>query len=241
MFEDKVKIILDWPTPRKVKDIQSFLGFVNFYCHFIPFYSDIVILLIRLTRKDTPWNWTLACQESFNSLKTAFTSAPALTQWKSGAPLIVETDASNYTLAAILSMVTDNGVHSLAFLFRTFSTPELNYDVHDKELLAIFEAFQVWRHYLESSPTPVDVVTDYKNLEYFSTTKLLTRRQTRWLEYLNAFNMVIKFCPGCLGAKLNALTCCWDVYLKEGDNGYTNINLHNFKPIFISEHLVASL
>jgi len=73
---------------------------------------------------------------------------------------------------------------------------ELNYNTHDKELLAIFKAFQKWRHYLEGSGTPVDVVTDHKNLEYFITTKLLTCQQAQWSEFLSQFNMVIRFHPG---------------------------------------------
>ena len=83
---------------------------------------------------------------------------------------------------------------------------ELNYDTHDKELLAIFEAFKILRHYLEGPAYPIDVVTDYKNLEYFSTTKILTQRQARWSEYLSQFNLVIRFHPSCLGTKLDALT-----------------------------------
>ena len=92
------------------------------------------------------------------------------------ASLTIETDASNYALAAILSTVSpmDNQVHPITFHSWTFNSVELNYNVHDKELLAIFEAFKIWQHYLEGSPTLVDVVTDHKNLEYFSTTKLLT-------------------------------------------------------------------
>ena len=91
-------------------------------------------------------------------------------------PLIVEMDASDYALAAILSTIspTDSEIHLIAFHSWTFTLPELNYDVHDKELLTIFEAFKIWHHYLKGSPTPVDVVMDHKNLEYFSTTKLLT-------------------------------------------------------------------
>ena len=241
MSDDKVKIILDWPTPRKVKDVQSFLGFANFYRRFIPFYSDIVTPLTRLTRKDAPWNWTTKCQESFDLLKKSFTSAPALVQWDPNAQIVVETDASDYALGCILSIVVDDEVHPVAFHSRTFHAPELNYDVHDKELLAIFEAFKTWRHYLEGAPLPIDVVTDHKNLEYFSTSKLLTRRQARWSEYLNAFNMVIRFRPGRLGAKPDALTRRWDVYLKEGGSGYASVNPHNFKPIFTSEHLSNSL
>ena len=98
-----------------------------------------------------------------------------LTHWKPNVPITVETDASDYALGAILSITEPDGeIHPVAFLSRTFTATELNYDVHDKELLAIFEAFKAWRHYLEGSGTPIDVVTDHKNLVYFSTTKLLT-------------------------------------------------------------------
>jgi len=154
----------------------------------------------------------------------------------------VETDASDYALAAILSIMTkDNEIHPIAFHSRTFSTPELNYDVHDKELLAIFEAFKIWRHYLEGSTSLIDVVTDHKNLEYFSTTKILMRRQARWLEYLSQFNLVIRFCPGRLGTKLDALTRQRDVYPKGRDNSYASVNPHNFRPVFTHEQIAASL
>ena len=141
-------------------------------------------------------------------LKKAFTTAPVLTHWILGSPLIIETDASDYALTAILSTVspTDNEVHPIAFHSSTFMPPELNYNVHDKELLAIFEAFKIWRHYLEGSPTPIDMVTDHKNLEYFSTTKLLTRHQVHWSEFLCQFNLTIRFHPSHLGTKPDALT-----------------------------------
>ena len=192
MDPTKVQTIQDWPEPRKVKDIQSFLGFANFYRRFIHEYSDIVIPLTRLTRKDLKWNFSAACRDAFEKLKTAFLSAPVLTHWIPDTQLMVETDASDYAIAAILSITLSDGeIHPVAFHSRTLTAPELNYDTHNKELLAIFEAFQKWRHYLEGSGTPVDVVTDHKNLEYFATTKLLTRRQARWLEFLSQFNMII--------------------------------------------------
>ena len=176
MDPGKVSAILEWPEPRKVKDIQSFLGFANFYRRFISDYSKITVPLTRLTRKGTPWDFSDACQSSFESLKKAFTTAPVLARWSPGDLLIVETDASDYALGAILSTIDplDNQVHPIAFHSQTFTSPELNYDVHDKELLAIFEAFKSWCHYLKGTLTPIDVITDYKNLEYFSTTKVLT-------------------------------------------------------------------
>ena len=180
MAADKVQTIQDWPEPRKVKDVQSFLGFANFYRRFIYNFSDITVPLTRLTRKHVPFVFGDAEREAFNYLKTSFASAPILTHWIPDRPIIVETDASDYALAAILSIELENGeIHPVAFHSRSFNSTELNYDVHDKELFAIFEAFRIWRHYLDGSALPVDVVTDHKNLEYFSTTKILNRRQAR--------------------------------------------------------------
>jgi len=87
----------------------------------------------------------------------------------------------------------------VAFYAHTLTSAELNNNTHNKELLAIFEAFKTWQHYLESPQHTVDVITDHKNLEYFSTTKTLSRRQAWWSEYLLAFNMVVRFRPGKLG------------------------------------------
>jgi len=92
MSDNKVKIIQDWLEPKKVKDIQSFLDFANFYCWFIFNYLDIVIPLTCLTQKDIPWKFNSSCHDVFNSLKKIFTSAPILTHWESNAQLIVETN-----------------------------------------------------------------------------------------------------------------------------------------------------
>ena len=86
----------------------------------------------------------------------------------------METNASDYALATILSIVNDNNeVHSVAFHSHTFTAVELNYNTYDKELLAIFEAFKIWQHYLEGLAYSINIVMDYKNIEYFSTTKIL--------------------------------------------------------------------
>ena len=207
MASDKVQTIQDWPEPRKVKDIQSFLGFANFYRRFIYNFSDITVPLTCLTRKHVPFVFGDAERDAFNFLKSAFASAPILTHWIPDCPIIIETDASDYALAAILSIELNNGeIHPVAFHSRSFNPTELNYDVHNKELFTIFEAFHIWHHYLDGSAAPIDVITDHKNLKYFSTTKILNRRQARWAEYLCQFNLVIRFRPGKLGAKPDALT-----------------------------------
>ena len=156
--------------------------------------------------------------------------------------MVVETDSSDYALAAILSVYHMEGaLHPITFHSWTFTSPELNYDIHDKELSAIFEVFKQWRHYLEGSAKPIDVATDHKNLEYFSMTKLLTRHQARWSEFLSQFNLTICFHPRKLGMKLDALTRRWDVYLKEGGNTYETVNPQNLRPIFTSTQLTESL
>ena len=112
MGQEKVQTIQDWPKPRKVRNIQSFLGFANFYRRFIHSYSDITVPLIQLTRKGTPWDFTPDCRKAFETLKTAFTTvttAPILSHWIPDAPLVVETDALDYALAAILLTYTEDG------------------------------------------------------------------------------------------------------------------------------------
>src|SRR5882724_2797339 len=221
----KVQIIQDWLEPQKVKDIQSFLRFTNFYCRFIFRYSEITVPLMHLTCKGTPWHFTDECHSAFEALKKAFTTAPVLTHWIPDTQITVETDASNYALAAVLSIMTSNGkLHPIVFHSQTFSAPELNYDVHNKELLTIFEAFKRWRHYLKGSGLPIDMVTDHQNLKYFSMTKILMCQQAHWSKYFSGFNLVIHFHPGKLGTKPNALTRQWDIYLKEGNSDYASVN-----------------
>ncbi|SJL04356.1 uncharacterized protein ARMOST_07722 [Armillaria ostoyae] len=143
MCEDKVKAILDWPVPQKVKDIQSFLSFTNFYHCFIHEYSDIVIPLTHLTCKGTPWKFNDKCMATFNELKQVFTHTPILIHWAPNRQLVVETDASDYAIATILSIYLEDGkIHPIAFLSQSLHNAELNYDTYDKELLAIFEAFK---------------------------------------------------------------------------------------------------
>ena len=175
MSNDKVKIIQDQLEPKKVKNIQSFLSFANFYYQFIFNYLDIIIPLIYLTQKDISLKFNFFCYDAFNSLKKAFISASIFTYWISNAQLIVETNALDYTLVTIFFIVNKkNNVHPVVFYFHTFTVVELNYDIYDKKLLVIFKAFKIQQYYLKSLAYSIDVVMDYKNLEYFSTTKVLT-------------------------------------------------------------------
>ena len=240
METGKVSAILGWPNPKSVKDIQSFLGFANFYRRFIAEYSKIATPLTRLTRKDVKFEWGEDSNKAFNALKHAFTTAPILSHFDPSHETIVETDASDYAIAAILSQThPDTGIlHPVAFHSRTMNSAELNYEIYDKELLAIVEAFKHWRAYLEGPDDTVSVVTDHKNLEYFNSTKVLTRRQARWSEYLSRFDFNIKYRPGRLGGKPDALTRRDDVYSKRGDTGYADANPQNVARLFSDGQLL---
>ena len=242
MAQDTIQMILNWPELQKVKDIQAFLGFTNFYHRFIQGYSNIVIPLTHLTHREVPWSFFNDCWKSFLHLKEMFTSAPVLVHWIPDAPITVKTDTSDYAVTAILSITCFNDeIHPDAFHSRTLSRVKLNYDTHDKKLLVIFKVFSNWCHYLEGSAQPIDIIMDHKNLEYFSTTKLLMRCQACWSEFLCQFNLAVQYHPGKLRAKPDALTRHWDVYPKEWDKDYTHVNSDNYRPIFTNKQLAAFL
>ena len=153
MDPSKVKAILDWPVPTTVKQVQAFLGFANFYRRFIRHYSQVARPLHELTRLSIPFEWTPRQQQAFNFLKQAFTSAPILGHYDPDNLIIVETDASEYVIGGILSQIdrTSGLLHPIAFYSRSLHAAELNYDIYNKELLSIFEAFKEWRPYLEGT------------------------------------------------------------------------------------------
>ena len=167
---DPVKLdgIAKWPTPAKVKDVRSFLSFANFYRRFIPDYSNVARPLIDLTKKNLQWNWTTACQNSFDSLKFLFLSKPVLHLPDLSAPFAIATDASKFASGGILLQTDSNGDwHPCSYLSQSFSQAERNYDIYDRELLAVIRALKSFRHYLHGSPFPIQVFTDHKNLTYF--------------------------------------------------------------------------
>ncbi|ERF69956.1 hypothetical protein EPUS_08767 [Endocarpon pusillum Z07020] len=207
MDESKVKAVQDWPQPKNVKEIQSFLGFANFYRRFIEGYSKITAPLTSMTKKDQPFHWGIEAESSFQELKRRFTSAPILATFDPERQIVLETDASDYAIGMCISQPDDEGrLRPVAFYSRKMIPAELNYEIHDKELLAIVTAFDEWRVYLEGSKYPVKVYTDHKNLLYFTTTKELNRRQVRWSETLSRYNFEISYRKGNDNAKADALS-----------------------------------
>lgn len=207
MDPEKISAVVEWPKPRNVKDVQSFLGFANFYRRFIKDFAKKALPLTELTRKDTPFLWNKECTRAFEELKTAFTSAPILQHFDPDKPSTIECDSSDYVNAGCLSQPDEHGVlHPIAFFSRRLTPTECNYDIYDKELMAIVRSFEEWRAELEGAGVPVEVISDHKNLQYFMTTKRLSRRQARWSEFLSRFDFKLTYRPGAQGGKPDALT-----------------------------------
>src|SRR6202046_3183198 len=170
----KVKGITDCPVPRTVKHVQAFLGFCNFYRRFIQDFSSIARPLFDLTKKDVPFLWTPAHDKAFQALIHAFTTAPVLALPDHSKPFRLITDASDFATGAILEQPDAlNRWHPVAYHSKSLQPAERNYEIHDKELLAIVLALDVFRHYLEGRDDTLEVWSDHVNLVYFFTKQKL--------------------------------------------------------------------
>ncbi|KAF8747242.1 hypothetical protein RHS01_11373 [Rhizoctonia solani] len=207
MEKDKVQAIMDWPEPQNVKQVQSFLGFANFYRRFVPNFSRLARPLNNLTQKEQPWIWLEEQKAAFDAIKAEICKEPVLAHPDESKPYTLETDASGAAMGAVLSQRMEDGcLHPVAFMSASFSPAELNYDTHDKELLAIIQAFEHWRIFLEGTEQPITVFTDHKNLEYWKSARTFNRRHARWHLMLASYNFVIAYRPGKQSQKPDALS-----------------------------------
>jgi len=208
MDPSKIQSIQEWPDLRSVKDVQSFLGLTGYYRQFIQKYSQIAAPMTYLLRKDTPFEWAEKQKQAFAELKSHFTIGKLLQYFDPTKQITIETDASDTAIGACLSQSDDETrrLRPVAFYSRKMNSAELNYDIYDKELLAIVQALQEWRVYCEGAQHQVKILTDHKNLSFFMTTKQLNRRQTRWAETLARYNFIIQYQKGSENARADALS-----------------------------------
>jgi hypothetical protein len=172
-IEKEIQTIVDWIVPSSVRDVQCFLDFSNIYRIFIKDYSKIAAPLTRLRGNDK-FVWDEKAGKAFKRLKKVFTSTPILVDADSSKPFFLEADPSNFALDSVLSHYGEDGrLHPIAYRSRKFSVAKISYEIHDKKLLAIINAFEEWPHLLEGTQHTTTVYTDHKNHEY------LNRRQTR--------------------------------------------------------------
>ncbi len=169
MDQGKVKAIREWPLPQSVKELQRFLGFTNFYRQFVKNFSMLTASLTSLLRgKPKTLSWNSLAHEAFDQLKEAFSTAPILRHPDPQVPFVVEVDASTTGVRAVLSQQCGEPpiLHPCAYFSSKLNPAEQNYDIGNRELLAIKLALKEWRHWLEGAVHPFTVITDHKNLQY---------------------------------------------------------------------------
>ena len=146
--------------------------------------------LNNLLGKDTPFEWTNNAQHLFNELKQQLTSAPVLMMPDQTKPFQIKLDASKYASRAVLTQLDNNGHrHLVAFLSKTFNETKQNYEIYNRELLAIIWVLEEWRHYIQGSGHTTMIYSNHQNLTYFRNAQKLNRRQARWSLYLSEFNV----------------------------------------------------
>ena len=179
--------------------------------------------IVLLTRKNHPWSWTEPQQDTFDTLKAIFSSAPVLGIPDVSCPFSLMTDASLLAAGAVLMQSDAAGdLHPCAYFSKTFSLAEHNYNIYDQELLAVILTLAEWKQYLQGTSHPVSVLTDHKNLSYLKDPHKLSQWQAHWSLFLQDFDLVWKVTPGTHMGPADALS--WRDHLDTtGDNADTPI------------------
>jgi transposase InsO family protein/predicted aspartyl protease len=197
MDPEKTRAIREWQAPQTVKGVRSFLGFANYYRLFIKDYSSIAKPLNDLTKKGTAFQWTTAANNAFEQLKALFQDNIVLASYDPDRETRVEPDASGWAVGGVLTQKDQVlGWRPVAFFSTRHAPAECNYDIHDKELLAIVKCIKEWNSELRGLTKPFLILTDHKNLEPFTVKKRLNERQVRWAELLSEFNFKLEHRPG---------------------------------------------
>jgi hypothetical protein len=191
----KVEAIREWKAPTTQKEVRRFLGFANYYRMFIPNYSKIATPLTALTGNGVPFAWGKAEEAAFVRLRDKFCRAPVLSHWDPRRPTFLETDCSGFALGGALIQECDGIRRPVGFYSQKLNKAEINYDIHDKEMLAVVACLKFWAPELKAYG-PFTIWTDYKNLEWFMVKRQLLERQIRWYETLTQFQFTLIYRPG---------------------------------------------
>ena len=177
-----------------MKDIQSFLGVCNWFRDFIPHYAETALPLIDLTRKTSKWQWTPLEQNAVILLLHRISTAPCLRYYDPDLPTILYTDASLYGIGGWLGQEHPDGLHPVLFWSRLLIPAEANYPTHERELLALVKCCAKCRPMLLG--THFLAMTDHRALIHLQNQAHLSRRQVRWVQELQEYQIQVKYIPG---------------------------------------------
>ncbi|GBN24594.1 Retrovirus-related Pol polyprotein from transposon 297, partial [Araneus ventricosus] len=200
----KIKAVVYWPCPETIHDLRSFLGLCTYYRRFVKNFSAIARPLHKLTETKSNFNWTEECEKSFNSLKQALTSSPILTYPRTDKDFILDTDASNEGIGAVLSQNIGNEEHVIAYFSKSLGKPERNYCVTRKELLAIVKSIEHFHHYLYGQKFLLR--TDHASLRWLLNFKEPEGQIARWIQRLQEYDFEIQHRKGTSHGNADALS-----------------------------------
>lgn len=198
--DEKIRAVRDFPCPKSVAEIRRFVGMASWFRRFIKDFSTIAKPLTTLTEKNRPFLWDNTCQQAFETLKTALSSAPVLAHPDFSKEFVVETDASDVGVGAVL--LQDQ--RPIAFASRALTKEQKHYSATDKELTAVVFALGQFSMFLEARP--FTLVTDHRPLIYLKELKNPTGRMARWRIEVESFNFKITHRPGKLMTVADALS-----------------------------------
>ena len=191
----KVRAIIEWPRPKSVHDIRSFLGLASYYRRFVRGFSEMARPLTQLTKIGVEWNWSEAQHRAFNRLKLALTTAPVLKLPDFDRQFVVTTDASDAAVGAILEQDFGNGLQPVAFASRKLNDAEMRYSAYERELLGIVWALAQWKHYCRG-PHSVIIQTDHAPLRHLPNQASVNTRVWKWINVMQGYNLEIRHIPG---------------------------------------------
>jgi hypothetical protein len=205
----KVDAVRQWPAPRDVSQLRSFLGLAGYYRRFLEGYSQVALPLTELTKDEVPWRWEAAEIAAFERLKAMLSGAPALQLADPKLPYVIHCDASGFAVGACLMQDHGSGLQPVSYISAKMKPAETRYAPHEQELLALVYACRMWRHYLHNGQK-FTVMTDHQSLRYLQTQPILSSRQARWKDLLAEFDFDIKYIEGPKNVVADPLSRRWD-------------------------------
>ncbi|CAI5697370.1 unnamed protein product [Oreochromis niloticus] len=203
-MDDKIQAVKDWPTPRSVQELKSFLGLASYYRRFVRGFSCLAAPLFHLLQKGVTFQWTAGCQVAFASLQEALVGAPVLSPPDPTLPFVLDTDASSVGSGAVLAQVTPSGEKVVAYHSRAFNKAERRYCVTRRELLAVVCAIRHFKYYLGG--LHFTVRTDHAALQWLMSFKEPEGQLARWIEELQAYDFEVVHRPGVQHRNADALS-----------------------------------
>lgn len=220
---DKVRAMLELPTPTSVSEVRRLVGTFSWYRRFIPEFSSLIAPITKLLRKNSSFKWDVDCVTAFKVIKECLVAAPVLSCPDYSLPFIVQTDASGYGIGAVLIQPHTDGERVISYLSRSLTCQERNYSTTERECLAVLWAVEKLRPYLEG--VRFTVVTDHYSLLWLQNLKDLSGRLCRWSVRLQQYDFKVEHRKGKLNIVPDTLSRAVPVAQNKSDDVEATVDL----------------